>query len=420
MVSMERFVIFFNFCFSEAAASAIQAAEVRARRCAKASAPAQDIAVEEVEASGEGEMEAILEEDEEIRESLTETPVEPEQLKGTIPATTVSENLSEEAAEALPDTNTESASEIAITAKDNVVHYKGPVLRQRTGGIKKTFKQNYIVISDSDINFYVDESMNKLEKSMPTSGVSVIVGPRDPMCLTVTSGKMRLVAKFDSIELPRELEAIVNGISNAAVSAVMSPQNSVQGGTAVVTPLSPSGYKRVVKDQDSGQTSSIQSESGINKYEELKHIDSTDQVRVFLNKVAGIEAFFRAFDDLMHSTLGEGVKESQQVTHTYEIISAMQNLYASILDYGENWTSVARDWLLRMLRQNMRLPVQEPEILMAVIQCISRENMMFSPDTSEVVNQIIEISFEDITDSDDPDFSSSTEGKCVSYINEFL
>lgn len=81
-----------------------------------------------------------------------------------------------------------------------------------------------------------------------------------------------------------------------------------------------------------------------------------------------------------------------QVTHTYEIISAMQALYASILDYGEDWTKTTRDWLLQMLRQHMQLPVKEPEILMAVIQCISRENMMFSPDTSEVnMTQIFRI-----------------------------
>jgi hypothetical protein len=75
----------------------------------------------------------------------------------------------------------------------------------------------------------------------------------------------------------------------------------------------------------------------------------------------------------------------------------MQALYAAILDYGETWTKTTREWLLRMLRQHMQLPVAEPEILMAVIQCISRENMMFSPDTSEVRQtqlQIYDIDFE--------------------------
>lgn len=130
-----------------------------------------------------------------------------------------------------------------------------------------------------------------------------------------------------------------------------------------------------------------------NKVEEVLEIESALQMRVFLDKVAGIEAFFRVFDNVLAKALEQEVLQPQQVTHTYEIVSAMQNLYATILDYGENWTKSVREWLLILLRKHMSLPVKDPEVLMAVIQCISRENMMFSPDTSEVVNEIIEKSF---------------------------
>jgi hypothetical protein len=130
-----------------------------------------------------------------------------------------------------------------------------------------------------------------------------------------------------------------------------------------------------------------------NRIEEVLEIESALQMRVFLDKVAGIEAFFRVFDNVLAQALEKEVLQPQQVTHTYEIVSAMQNLYATILDYGENWTKSVREWLLILLRKHMSLPVKDPEVLMAVIQCISRENMMFSPDTSEVVNDIIEKSF---------------------------
>jgi flagellin-like hook-associated protein FlgL len=331
---------------------------------------------------------------------------------------------------------------ISGTSSDiGAVHYKSPVLRQRTGALSKQFKANYVVFSDTHLNFYTDESLKKLEKSMPARGSSAIVGPRDPLCLTISNGRQRLVLKLDSEETPRELVGVINGIAAAAgmqaaspaagpapAGPAPSPKAGSGAGTALAlpptaAPASPppaSPYRRGSrKELDASENKSSNNNSnqphydnsGENKYEELRHIDSTYQVKVFLDKVAGIEAFFRVFDDIMHTTLGEGVGESQQVTHTYEIISAMQTLYAGILDYGETWTSVARDWLLRMLRQHMRLPVQEPELLMAVIQCISRENMMFSPDTSEVVNQIIEMSFEDVSDGDgDPDFANSTEG----------
>lgn len=363
----------------------------------------------------------VIPEEEEIDDSPV--PVKTDLLPPKPPLERISDQNIELGAE---DESTEMSAASALNTKissledGGMVHYRAPALRQGTG-VSKKFKSNYIVFSDASLKFYADETMKKLEKSLPTKGSSAIVGPRDPLWLTITNGKSRYVLKFESVELPRKLEALVNGLANAAnMEASMVPLDSTgTPPTVIVTSADGSGvvnspvvYRRgnSFKEVDSEPMATPSVSAVTNKYEELKDIDSTYQVKVFLDKVAGIESFFRVFDDIMYTTLENGVRESQQVTHTYEIISAMQTLYAGILDYGENWTSVARDWLLRMLRQHMRLPVQEPEILMAVIQCISRENMMFSPDTSEVVNQIIEMSFEDISNDDDPDFPNSTEG----------
>jgi hypothetical protein len=41
-----------------------------------------------------------------------------------------------------------------------------------------------------------------------------------------------------------------------------------------------------------------------------------------------------------------------------------------------------------MLRQTITLPIEEPEMLMAVIQCLTRENMLFAPETVNTVNQV--------------------------------
>jgi hypothetical protein len=78
-----------------------------------------------------------------------------------------------------------------------------------------------------------------------------------------------------------------------------------------------------------------------------------------------------------------------QMFHTYEIISAMQSLYGSVMHFGEQWSNDTREWLLGMLRQKMSLPIEEPELLMAVIQCLTRENMLFSPETVNAVNQVL-------------------------------
>eukprot|EP00602_Paraphysomonas_sp_CaronLab_P010362 CAMPEP_0185023544 /NCGR_PEP_ID=MMETSP1103-20130426/6202_1 /TAXON_ID=36769 /ORGANISM="Paraphysomonas bandaiensis, Strain Caron Lab Isolate" /LENGTH=1103 /DNA_ID=CAMNT_0027556179 /DNA_START=252 /DNA_END=3563 /DNA_ORIENTATION=- len=134
---------------------------------------------------------------------------------------------------------------------------------------------------------------------------------------------------------------------------------------------------------------------------------SSKQVKVFLDKVNELELFFMRFDEIITSQFEHGVNDPQQMFHTYEIISAMQSLYGYVLHYGEQWSNDTKDWLLRMLRQKMSLPIEEPELLMAVIQCLTRENMLFSPETVNTVNQVIEMSFEE---GSDPYSESTIEG----------
>lgn len=115
---------------------------------------------------------------------------------------------------------------------------------------------------------------------------------------------------------------------------------------------------------------------------------SSEKVRSFLDKVSETETFFVRFDEVLQSSFGDGVSNPQQTFHTYEIISAMQSLYSYILHYGEQWTADTKGWLLGMLRQTITLPIEEPEMLMAVIQCLTRENMLFAPETVNTVNQV--------------------------------
>jgi hypothetical protein len=79
------------------------------------------------------------------------------------------------------------------------------------------------------------------------------------------------------------------------------------------------------------------------------------------------------FDDALCATFAEFSNvDSQTLSHTHEIVAAMQDLYNSILCYGEQWTSDLKEWLLRILAQKMMLPIEDPEALTAVVQCLTR------------------------------------------------
>ena len=53
------------------------------------------------------------------------------------------------------------------------------------------------------------------------------------------------------------------------------------------------------------------------------------------------------------------------------------------------------------------LPIDDPEMLVAVIWCLTRENMMLSPEMVKTVNQVIDLSFDDAFD---PELRNTTEG----------
>ena len=131
------------------------------------------------------------------------------------------------------------------------------------------------------------------------------------------------------------------------------------------------------------------------------------QVSIFLEKITETEQFFVRFDEIINRTLQNGIQSPQEMFHAYEIINSMQALYGYVVHYGEQWTTDVKIWLLTMLRQKMMLPIDEPEMLVAVIHCLTRENMISSPEVIAAVNQVIEMSFDDAFD---PELRNTTEG----------
>lgn len=85
-----------------------------------------------------------------------------------------------------------------------------------------------------------------------------------------------------------------------------------------------------------------------------------------------IICFACRFDGALCNSFLELTADPTRMTHVHEIVSLMQGLYSSVLGYGEQWASDLKEWLLKILAQKMTLPIEDPESLMVVIQCLTR------------------------------------------------
>jgi hypothetical protein len=148
-------------------------------------------------------------------------------------------------------------------------------------------------------------------------------------------------------------------------------------------------------DQQSVESNSIQGTQLYDKRNSISHILMVGgelQVKKFLDHVAITEDFFAMFNDVITKTLGTIITNPEELTHTYELISSMQTLYSFIIEMGERWTQDTKFWLLMMLKHYMKLPVERPDLLAAVIQCLISENELFAPETVSTVNDVIDVS----------------------------
>lgn len=118
------------------------------------------------------------------------------------------------------------------------------------------------------------------------------------------------------------------------------------------------------------------------------------KLKLFFNKIQSVDSFFNSFDESLRMTLSSGIESPEDLLNAYEVVDAMQKLYSRVILYGEDWSAALRDWLLRSLRATMVLPIDRPELLMTVLQCMTRESMLHDHETLKVVDQVIELSFD--------------------------
>lgn len=121
---------------------------------------------------------------------------------------------------------------------------------------------------------------------------------------------------------------------------------------------------------------------------------TVSKLKLFFNKINSVDSFFNSFDESLRLTLSSGIESPEDLLNAYEVVDAMQKLYSRVLLFGEEWNAALRDWLLRSLRATMVLPIDRPELLMTVLQCMTREGMLHAPETLKVVDQVIELSFD--------------------------
>ena len=116
--------------------------------------------------------------------------------------------------------------------------------------------------------------------------------------------------------------------------------------------------------------------------------------RAFLNKVTALDRFFFNFDrDYMQQLFNQSSKSPDHMTQAYEVVSSMQIMYCNALSLAERWTVMLKKWLLNNLKVNISLPVQRPDLLMSVVDCLNREKMLKSSSTIREVENCIEWMF---------------------------
>jgi hypothetical protein len=114
----------------------------------------------------------------------------------------------------------------------------------------------------------------------------------------------------------------------------------------------------------------------------------------FLDKIEEIEHFLARADDGIRSTLNGVIDSPEQMMQTYDVVSAMQRVYHDMILMAEDWTCDFNDWVLQSLRSNMSLPIERPDILSALVQCLRYERKLHSPETIEVIQQVIDKSLD--------------------------
>ena len=113
----------------------------------------------------------------------------------------------------------------------------------------------------------------------------------------------------------------------------------------------------------------------------------------FLECVATADEFFDQFDrNYLVQALSRADLSPHHLNQVQEIVSAMQILYTNVLEFGERWTKLFREWLLKSLKKHMLLPVQRPDLLMSVVQNLCYEHMLHAPETVKMIENAIELS----------------------------
>lgn len=260
---------------------------------------------------------------------------------------------------------------------------------EKLSDYKRVWNNRYFVLKESgDLSYYYNEPRGVNEDNkfcLNLKDVTRVVRSSRELAFTVVSESARVVlhAPWKS-----SFDEWFEGIQELRTHLVMGGAEAALG-------------ESDVKEEVDGGESEAKDKATDKVDVALDLVFDTDQfdmdnnrkvtARVFIDNVAMVDEFFYRFDsDYLTQTFNHAAVSPDHLTQAHELTSAMQVLYTNLLGYGERWSNMFRSWLLKSLKTHMTLPVQRPDLLMSVVQCLSNEHMLHAPETVKEVENAIE------------------------------
>ncbi|GMH47592.1 hypothetical protein TrVE_jg8270 [Triparma verrucosa] len=257
--------------------------------------------------------------------------------------------------------------------------------------ITRVWNDRYLILkTNGDLSYYYSEPRNGEQGEAKficnlRDVERVLRGSRETSFTLVTSGA-RIVLQAGSAEVFRRWfhglqklrEALLSGGWGGEVGTEDVQVDVAGGGSA---------------EEEEEEEEEI--DPAVNLFFHTKQFADSESKKItamtFIDNVSIVDEFFDKFDrDYMTQAFAQAANSADHLMQAYEVVSAMQVLHTNLLDLGERWSGLFRKWLLHSLKTHMTLPVQRPDLLMAVVQCMSCEHMLHSSETVKEVEKVIE------------------------------
>ncbi|GMI00997.1 hypothetical protein TrLO_g5995 [Triparma laevis f. longispina] len=280
-----------------------------------------------------------------------------------------------------------SSSNTEVSSQAPQIHLCGWLKKQTD--ITRVWNDRYLILkTNGDLSYYYSEPRNGEQGDAKylcnlRDVERVLRGSRETSFTLVTSGA-RIMLQADSAEVFRQWFHGLQKLREVLLSGGW-------GGDAGTEDV------QVNLDGENSAEDEVEEEidPAVNLFFHTNQFADSESKKItamtFIDNVSIVDEFFDKFDrDYMTQAFSQAANSADHLMQAYEVVSAMQVLHTNLLDLGERWSGLFRKWLLHSLKTHMTLPVQRPDLLMAVVQCMSCEHMLHSSETVKEVEKVIE------------------------------